>query len=125
VSHLFRTSESKTGEPTIVPRFGYLCAAWDPPSWSGDPERIGTTEVISTVDFVNRSGLQNFANFGGYSTLTATFCEGGTLFGANAGPGVSQRYLKIKRSGSERRTRFCEETLITIVAAATPVSHVF
>jgi DEAD/DEAH box helicase domain-containing protein len=77
---------SKTGEPTVVPRFGYLCAAWDPPSWSGDPERIGSTEVVSTVDFVNRSGLQNFANFGGRSALTATFCEGGTLFGANAGP---------------------------------------
>ncbi len=77
---------SRTGKPTIVPRFGYLCAAWDPPSWSGDPERIGTTEVVSTVDFVNRSGLQNFANFGGCSSLTASFCEGGTLFGTNAGP---------------------------------------
>ena len=75
---------SRTGKPTIVPRFGYLCAAWDPPSWSGDPERIGTTEVVSTVDFVNRSGLQNFANFGGCSSLTASFCEGGTLFGPDA-----------------------------------------
>ena len=77
---------SNRGRPVIVPRFGYSCAAWDPPSWSGDPERIGTTELVSTVDFVNRSGLQAFEPFGGHARLKATFCEGGTLFGANPGP---------------------------------------
>ena len=77
---------SNRGRPVIVPRFGYSCAAWDPPSWSGDPERIGTTELVSTVDFVNRSGLQLFEPFGGHPRLKATFCEGGTLFGANPGP---------------------------------------
>ena len=77
---------SNRGRPVIVPRFGYSCAAWDPPSWSGDPERIGMTELVSTVDFVNRSGLQQFEAFGGHARLKATFCEGGTLFGANPGP---------------------------------------
>jgi hypothetical protein len=77
---------SNRGRPVIVPRFGYSCAAWDPPSWSGDPERIGTTELVSTVDFVNRSGLQVFEAFGGHARLKATFCEGGTLFGSNPGP---------------------------------------
>jgi DEAD/DEAH box helicase domain-containing protein len=77
---------SNRGRPVIVPRFGYSCAAWDPPSWSGDPERIGTTELVSTVDFLNRSGLQLFEPFGGHARLKATFCEGGTLFGANPGP---------------------------------------
>ena len=77
---------SNRGRPVIVPRFGYSCATWDPPSWSGDPERIGTTELVSTVDFVNRSGLQLFEPFGGHPRLNATFCEGGTLFGANPGP---------------------------------------
>jgi hypothetical protein len=38
------------------------------------------------VDFVNRSGLQVFESFGRYEGLRATFCEGGTLFGANPGP---------------------------------------
>ena len=77
---------SNTGKATIVPRFGYLCANWDPPSWSGDPERIGNTEVVSAVDFVNRSGLQYFERFGGKPLLRGTFCEGGTLFGSNSGP---------------------------------------
>jgi DEAD/DEAH box helicase domain-containing protein len=76
---------SKFGQGTVVPRFGYLCAGWDPPSWSGDPERIGMTEVVSTVDFLNHGGLQVLNGFGGLSRLTATFCEGGRLFAANAG----------------------------------------
>jgi DEAD/DEAH box helicase domain-containing protein len=77
---------SGKGRLALVPRFGYAGAAWDPPSWSGDPERIGTTELVSTVDFVNRRGLQVFESFGGYEGLKATFCEGGTLFAANSGP---------------------------------------
>lgn len=77
---------SNHGKPVIVPRFGYSCAVWDPPSWSGDPERIGNTELVATVDFVNRPGLEVFESFGGYERLKGTFCEGGTLFGANPGP---------------------------------------
>jgi hypothetical protein len=68
-----------------VPRFGYSCAAWDPPSWSGDPERIGKTELVATVDFVNSTGLEVHENFGGFERLKGTFCEGGTLFGVNKG----------------------------------------
>jgi DEAD/DEAH box helicase domain-containing protein len=77
---------SNKGKIALVPRFGYACAAWDPPCWSGDPERIGITELVSTVDFVNRSGLTVFEAFGGSEGLKATFCEGGTLFAANPGP---------------------------------------
>ena len=77
---------SNKGKIALVPRFGYACAAWDPPCWSGDPERIGITELVSTVDFVNRSGLTVFEAFGGLERLKATFCEGGTLFAANPGP---------------------------------------
>jgi hypothetical protein len=77
---------SNKGKIALVPRFGYACAAWDPPCWSGDPERIGITELVSTVDFVNRSGLTVFEVFGGSDGLKATFCEGGTLFAANPGP---------------------------------------
>jgi DEAD/DEAH box helicase domain-containing protein len=78
---------SNRGKPVIVPRFGYSCAAWDPPSWSGDPERIGNMELVSTVDFVNRPGLELFESFGGHERLKGTFCEGGTLFAANPGLG--------------------------------------
>jgi len=55
---------SNRGKDALIPRFGYSCAAWDPPSWSGDPERVGLAELTSTVDFVNRLGLQEFAALG-------------------------------------------------------------
>lgn len=73
------------GRNALVPRLGYACAGWDPPSWSGDPERVGTTEVLSTVDFVNRTGIKVYDSFAGVSELTARFCEGGTIFAENAG----------------------------------------
>lgn len=76
---------SRRGSPVIVPRFGYSCAAWDPPSWTGDPERVGIMEMVSTVDFVNRAGLEVFESLGGCERLRGTFCEGGTLFAANPG----------------------------------------
>lgn len=75
------------GKQALMPHFGYSCAAWDPPSWSGDPERVGIAEVTSTVDFVNHGGLKEFAPFGGFDSLSAKFCEGGTIFAANAGEG--------------------------------------
>jgi hypothetical protein len=78
---------SNRGKDALIPRFGYSCAAWDPPSWSGDPERVGLAELTSTVDFVNRLGLQEFAAFGGVEVLNARFCEGGTIFAANSGTG--------------------------------------
>lgn len=78
------------GKHALVPRFGYSCAAWDPPSWTGDPERVGIAEVASTVDFVNRQDLQGyreFPAFGGFDRLFAKFCEGGTIFASNSGTG--------------------------------------
>ena len=78
---------SNKGKDALIPRFGYSCAAWDPPSWSGDPERVGLAELTSTVDFVNRQGLQEFQAFGGIETLSAKFCEGGTIFAVNQGSG--------------------------------------
>jgi DEAD/DEAH box helicase domain-containing protein len=73
------------GTPTVVPRFGYLCAAWDPPSWSGDPASIGETDIVADVDFVQDLRRQSFPNFAGHPRLEGTFCEGGRLFGANSG----------------------------------------
>ncbi len=75
---------STRGKPMIVPRFGYECAAWDPPSWRGSIERVGSTETVST-SFVDRPGLETTPDFGGFSGLSATFCDGGVLIGSNAG----------------------------------------
>lgn len=78
------------GDHALVPRFGYSCAAWDPPSWTGDPERVGIAEVASTVDFVNRQDLRGYREFpalGACESLSAKFCEGGMIFAANSGSG--------------------------------------
>lgn len=76
---------SARGSSTIIPKFGYLCAEWDPPTWSGDPMTIGETDVISDVDFVNDPHLIRYPAFAGHPCLQAQFREGGRLFGANAG----------------------------------------
>jgi hypothetical protein len=74
------------GAATVVPRFGYLCAAWEPPSWSGDPMSIGETDIVADVDFVHHPKLVNYPCFAGHPRLEGNFCEGGRLFGANGGP---------------------------------------
>jgi DEAD/DEAH box helicase domain-containing protein len=74
------------GTSTIVPRFGYLCAAWDPPSWSGDPARVGEVESVADLDLVRQPNTEPIADFGGNPRLQGYFCEGARLFAANAGP---------------------------------------
>ncbi len=78
-------TERPLGTSTIIPRFGYLCAAWDPPSWSGDPTRVGEVESIADLDMIRQPNSVNIEDFGGNTRLQAHFCEGARLFAANAG----------------------------------------
>lgn len=100
------------GTATIVPRFGYLCAAWDPPSWSGDPLSIGETNVVADVDFVNHPNLTDYPAFAGHARLHGRFCEGGRLFGGNSGPFgrgfaicIRCGYAEYERENGEGRVR--------------------
>jgi len=95
---------STIGKPMIVPRFGYECAAWDPPSWRGSVERVGSTETVST-SFVDRPGLETTPNFGGFSGLSATFCDGGTLIGSNAAGHAGLGFAICTRCGYSDRER--------------------
>lgn len=79
-------TERPLGTPTIVPRFGYLCAAWDPPSWSGDPERVGEVESVADLDMIHQPSTVAISDFGSHKRLQGHFCEGARLFAANAGP---------------------------------------
>ncbi len=79
------STERPLGTSTIVPRFGYVCAAWDPPSWSGDPTRVGEVESVADLDMLHQQNATKIENFGGNKRLQAYFCEGARLFAANAG----------------------------------------
>jgi len=61
-------------------------AAWDRQAGQEIRSGLEQTELVSTVDFLNRSGLQLFEAFGGMRGLKATFCEGGNLFRSESGP---------------------------------------
>jgi Lhr-like helicase len=75
------------GTLLLVPKYGYSTAAWDPPSWSGNPERVGTTGIASSSFLTpkNPETLRRLANFGGLQGVTATICEGGEILASNAG----------------------------------------
>ncbi len=75
---------STRGKPHDSLRGSATSGAWDPPSWRGSIERVGSTETVWT-SFVDRPGLETTPNFGGFPGLSATFCDGGTLIGSNAG----------------------------------------
>jgi DEAD/DEAH box helicase domain-containing protein len=73
------------GKTLLVPRYGYSTAASDPPSWSGQQERVGRALLAST-EFLN-PGTNNVLNdaFGGITGLRANLCEGGEILATNGG----------------------------------------
>ena len=94
------------GKLMLVPKFGYSTAASDPPSWAGNPERVGRTQMLST-SFVTplkdqTRALSNFANIQG---LNATFCDGGELLASNSGESVFGFAICVKCGYSESEER--------------------
>jgi Lhr-like helicase len=74
------------GSLLLVPKYGYSTAAWDPPSWSGNPERIGRTQILSTSFLTpNPDQTRSLEDFGGIRGLKATFCDGGEVLAVNSG----------------------------------------
>jgi DEAD/DEAH box helicase domain-containing protein len=71
----------------LIPKYGFTTAAWDPPRWSTDVERVGTTE-IATITFSERSsGGTTFdvADLGGIDGLSVRYREDGELLVYNRG----------------------------------------
>ena len=74
-----------TGSPVqmLLLRSGFSTAAWDPPSWAGKTDRVGTTSFTTTSFIEKRSRpVTNFATVWG---LDAIICEDGELIVANSG----------------------------------------
>ena len=75
------------GTLLLVPKYGYSTAAWDPPSWSGNPERVGTTGIASSSFLTPKTPetLRSLSNFGRLRGVVAMLCEGGEILASNAG----------------------------------------
>jgi DEAD/DEAH box helicase domain-containing protein len=72
------------GEMLLIARYGYSTAAWDPPTWSGNTERIGETS-LATMAFIGSSANLRLRDFAGVSGLSAELCEGGEMLAYNRG----------------------------------------
>jgi hypothetical protein len=68
----------------LIARYGYSTAAWDPPTWSGNTERIGDTS-LATMAFIGSSANLILRDFAGVSGLSAELCEGGEMLAYNRG----------------------------------------
>lgn len=71
----------------LIPKYGFTTAAWDPPRWSTDVERVGTTET-ATITFSDRAGggtTFDMADFGGIDRLSVRYREDGELLVYNGG----------------------------------------
>ena len=72
----------------LFPRHGFSGAAWDPPKWSTDVERVGRVET-ATMAFTpapqDESEARFDDNLGGVAGLGATYRDGGELLVYNEG----------------------------------------
>jgi Lhr-like helicase len=74
------------GTLLLVPKYGYSTAAWAPPSWSGNPGRVGRAQILSTSFLTpNRDQTRSTEEFGNIRGLKATLCDGGEVLASNSG----------------------------------------
>jgi hypothetical protein len=77
------------GKFMLVPKYGYSTAAWDPPSWLGNPERVGRTQLLSTSFLTpTKNQTRILEGFGGIKGLRGTLCDGGEILASNSGESV-------------------------------------
>jgi DEAD/DEAH box helicase domain-containing protein len=72
------------GRILLIPKYGYSTALWDPPSWSGAQERVGTL-TLTNAEFLTSQGSEASRAFAGIPGLIALFSEGSNLLASNAG----------------------------------------
>lgn len=73
--------------PLLFTKYGFSSAAWDPPRWSTDVERVGRAERL-TLSFKPGQSAQDavsFASLGGVHGLAATYKDDGELLVYNKG----------------------------------------
>ena len=73
-----------SGRELLMPTFGYSTALWDPPTWEGDQERIGDTQVIAS-GFLTAGTAPLIRDFAGIPGVSASTHEGAELLATNSG----------------------------------------
>jgi DEAD/DEAH box helicase domain-containing protein len=73
-----------SGRELLLPAFGYSTAAWDPPTWETEQDRIGVTQVLAS-SFLIETVPREIVNFATISGLTAALHEGAKLLATNGG----------------------------------------
>lgn len=66
------------GQALMFPRFGYTTAAWDPPKPPGrNLDRVGEVVLTTAGGFTLNAATKTGLNFGGITSLIATYYEAG------------------------------------------------
>jgi DEAD/DEAH box helicase domain-containing protein len=73
-----------SGRELLMPTFGYSTALWDPPTWEGEQERIGITQVLAS-GFLTKGTGPTVSDFAGVVGLTAAPHENAELLATNSG----------------------------------------
>jgi DEAD/DEAH box helicase domain-containing protein len=78
---------STSSEPKrlMFPRHGFSGAAWDPPKWSYDIERVGTVQTATTIFMDSENDVLSEHNFGRINGFRALYKEDGELLVYNEG----------------------------------------
>jgi hypothetical protein len=73
----------------LFPRHGFSGAAWDPPAWSADLDRVGSVETACLAFAASRAkearNALRFQSLGGIGGLDACYLEDGEILVYNAG----------------------------------------
>jgi hypothetical protein len=85
ITHTFGQAGTIRRGEFLFPRHGFTTAAWDPPRYGSDFEKVGSVEVF-TLAFENQKGCdQPIPNFGSSKRCVATYRNAGELFLLNSG----------------------------------------
>jgi len=114
-------------EPTnlLFPRHGFSGAAWDPPRWSYDVERVGTVQT-ATITFIDSTAdIKSKQDFAGINALRALYREDGELLVYNLGEskngfaiclkcGYADSEPVLKKGKQDFPTGFAEHTALHV-----------
>jgi DEAD/DEAH box helicase domain-containing protein len=73
-----------SGRELLIPTFGYSTAQWDPPTWEGEQERIGETQVLAS-GFLTAGTSPIIKDFAGIVGMSAAPHENAELLATNSG----------------------------------------
>ena len=78
--------QAQTSDQLLFPKHGFSSAAWDPPRWSSDIERIGKIET-ATITFTGHGQQEEIEqqDFAGVKGLVARYREKGEILVYNRG----------------------------------------